>query len=63
MISMGEEHIDGKRALKGCSEGVYKAEDHGSKRERYSGVYRQLREVEIDESEGIDQHLLIMYFS
>ena len=50
---MNEEHIDGKEALKGCSEGVYKAEDYSSERERYSDVYRQLKEVKINELEGI----------
>ena len=49
MISMSEEHIDGKGALKGCLENVYKAEGHGSKRKRYPDVYRQLREVKISE--------------
>ena len=50
---MDEEHIDGKEALKGCSEDVYKAEGHDSERERYSDVYRQLREVKIDELKDI----------
>ena len=50
---MGEEHIDGKRALKGCSEDVYKAEDYSSERERYLDVYRQLKEVRISELKDI----------
>ena len=53
MISIDEEHIDDKEALKGCLESVYKAEDYSSERERYSDVYRQLREVKISELEDI----------
>ena len=50
---MSEEHIDDKKALKGCLKNVYKAEDYSSKRERYSDVYRQLKKVKIDELKGI----------
>ena len=51
---MGEEHINGKEALKGCSEDVYKVRDYSSERERYSDVYRQLREVKISELKDIN---------
>ena len=53
MILMSEEHIDSKEALKGCSGDVYKVRDYSSKRERYSDVYRQLREVKISELKDI----------
>ena len=50
---MSEEHISDKKALKDCLENVYRAEDHSSERERYSDVYRQLREVKISELKDI----------
>ena len=54
MILMGEEHISGKRALKGCLKNVYKAENYDSERKRHSDVYRQLREVKVSKLKGID---------
>ena len=50
---MSKEHIDNKKALKDCSENVYKTEDYSSERERYSDVYRQLKEVRVSELKDI----------